>query len=637
MTSNSSELLVAAVREFQDILTPTQNAQLLAHTTKPDTIAILTFTAEVDRVNAHRRSRCVSSRLFGILQSVQDFSTIVETFVSSHPDIAALVWGTLKFTILAVNNITSFFDKLSECFLRLSNYCPRYSEYQLLFGDSTRLQKALCAFYATIVNFCTKAIQIIETPEPTLAKALWRPFEKEFGTFEDELRKQNEYVKADIKLAGEQAAARERQAAAREREAAARHRSSVSLFRKEAKQVSKVKQERKLWRDQQRAKAEKEKLLEKLSTHDYIGALKRIRKKRYGITSSWLSKSQAFKYWLEDTKSSALWLSGILGSGKSVVTAAAIDDLLCRSRKSNDHIGFFFCEYDNASSLIARTIIGTLIRQCLTVDSLSKTIEERLKDLCKGTSPDAEDLEPLLHDIAATSGTTIFAIDGFDECTKANRIIILRMLHRLMSSSRSKIKIFFSSREDVIMDIGRVFNTCQQVAMDCEEARADIPTYVNGIIAEKMKNGELEVTDIQLLQHIRNVLVRGANGMFLWVAFQIEDLCRQICDADIRNSLTTLPKDLPETYERILSRIIKEGNAEIVNRIFRWVIAAKRPLLLEELWEAIAIEPGDTFLQRDRLVNNAGRLVPWCSSLVASDEEDLLVQFAHHKIGRAHV
>jgi len=253
MTSNSSELLVAAVREFQDILTPTQNAQLLAHTTKPDTIAILTFTAEVDRVNAHRRSRCVSSRLFGILQSVQDFSTIVETFVSSHPDIAALVWGTLKFTILAVNNITSFFDKLSECFLRLSNYCPRYSEYQLLFGDSTRLQKALCAFYATIVNFCTKAIQIIETPEPTLAKALWRPFEKEFGTFEDELRKQNEYVKADIKLAGEQAAARERQAAAREREAAARHRSSVSLFRKEAKQVSKVKQERKLWRDQQRA------------------------------------------------------------------------------------------------------------------------------------------------------------------------------------------------------------------------------------------------------------------------------------------------------------------------------------------------------------------------------------------------
>jgi hypothetical protein len=64
----------------------------------------------------------------------------------------------------AVNNITSFFDKLSEYFLRLRNSCPRYSEYKLLFGDSARLQKALCAFYATIIKFCTRAIQIIEAP-----------------------------------------------------------------------------------------------------------------------------------------------------------------------------------------------------------------------------------------------------------------------------------------------------------------------------------------------------------------------------------------------------------------------------------------------------------------------------------------
>ncbi len=131
-------------------------------------------------MNATRRSRCVSSRLFGILQSVQDFSTIADTFVSSHPEIAALVWGTVKFTILvcvpfsrilnsadpikAINNITSFFDKLSECFLRLSNCCPRYAEYQLLFGDSIRLQNALCTFYTTIVNFCIKAFQTIQAP-----------------------------------------------------------------------------------------------------------------------------------------------------------------------------------------------------------------------------------------------------------------------------------------------------------------------------------------------------------------------------------------------------------------------------------------------------------------------------------------
>lgn len=62
----------------------------------------------------------------------------------------------------AANNITSFFEKLSECFLRLGKYCPRYSEYQALFVDSTRLQKCLSEFYATIINFCAGAYRYIQ-------------------------------------------------------------------------------------------------------------------------------------------------------------------------------------------------------------------------------------------------------------------------------------------------------------------------------------------------------------------------------------------------------------------------------------------------------------------------------------------
>jgi hypothetical protein len=60
-------------------------------------------------------------------------------------------------------------------------------------------------------------------------------------------------------------------------------------------------------------------------------------------------------------------------------------------------------------------------------------------------------------------------------------------------------------------------------------------------------------------------------------------LCCQKCNADIHKSLIALPKDLPETYERILSQITKDGNAEIVDKIFRWIAAAKPPLLIEEL------------------------------------------------------
>lgn len=94
-----SAQLVAAIDGFQAGLTSEQNARLLAQSQKPDATSIITFMTQIDNENATRRERGVSSRLFRILESVHGFSGIVDTFVSSHPNIAALVWGSVKFVI----------------------------------------------------------------------------------------------------------------------------------------------------------------------------------------------------------------------------------------------------------------------------------------------------------------------------------------------------------------------------------------------------------------------------------------------------------------------------------------------------------------------------------------------------------
>ena len=163
MAQQAIDPIVNAVKDFQNALSPTQQAELLAihGASPPDVTAVLAFTAEVDRTTQRRNSRCVASRLHGTLQSVQQFTDIVGTFVSSNPAIAALVWGSIRFTILAASNFTSFFEKLSELFMNTQTYCPRFSEYQYLHSDSERLQRALCVYYATVVQFCTKAVEVI--------------------------------------------------------------------------------------------------------------------------------------------------------------------------------------------------------------------------------------------------------------------------------------------------------------------------------------------------------------------------------------------------------------------------------------------------------------------------------------------
>ena len=67
------------------------------------------------------------------------------------------------------------------------------------------------------------------------AAALWRPFEAEFGDFQNELQKQNRHVCEEIDLAFQQAHRQEQLLQAMEREAASRYRLSSNLFRRRVK------------------------------------------------------------------------------------------------------------------------------------------------------------------------------------------------------------------------------------------------------------------------------------------------------------------------------------------------------------------------------------------------------------------
>ena len=118
------------------------------------------------------------------------------------------------------------------------------------------------------------------------------------------------------------------------------------------------------------------------------------------------------------------------------------------------------------------------------------------------------------------------------------------------------------------------------------------------------------------------------------MAFQLNDICEQTCDEDIREVITNLPKDLPETFKRALSRISKTspGKVKIAKKVFQWVSAAKRPLYLEELHEAIAIEPCQPFFKAEKLVTDINQIVPFCRGLVTLDEEENVVQYAHHSV-----
>lgn len=121
---------------------------------------------------------------------------------------------------------------------------------------------------------------------------------------------------------------------------------------------------------------------------------------------------------------------------------------------------------------------------------------------------------------------------------------------------------------------------------------------------------------------------------FLWVAFQIDSICALNNDHDIISSLKDLPKGLPATFRRILSRLRDSAFADpgLGRKIFEIVAAAQEPLTLDELREAISITPGNMAWDGSRLVNDVLRSLESCGSLLIVDEELSTVHFAHSSV-----
>ncbi|RYP43678.1 hypothetical protein DL768_009779 [Monosporascus sp. mg162] len=458
------QALKDAIQDFQSILSNDQRTSLQKIKTVPDADAVITFTAQLDYSNRSRKGRSIASRLHSVLQSVREFSTIVDTFVSSHPDIAALVWGSIKLTMLLMN-------------------------------------------------------------------ALWQSFAQEFKADADDIQRHGDEVKEELALAKAQADRQDQVLQEKERELASGHRRKLSSFISGTQVGIETVKKSQLQRDLRHSRQQRQQLLEKLSSYDYLSPFREARKKRHCSTAEWIFSTSEFNRWNDATASSLLWCCG---KSKTILTAGVIEHVFANKGSADECVTFFFVRYDDPPSLKAETILRSIIRQSLDPVKLSKEMVAALRELDRKLCPSVEDLVGLLRRRIALSNSFRVIIDGLDE--------------------------------------------------------------------------------------------------FLWVIYLINELCTQCCDDDIRKSLRNLPKDLEETFNRALSRIVSRRTAPIVQRIFPWVAVAKQNLTLNELREAISTDIGQPYSKPEKLVNGIERIVAWSENLLQVDEERQTVQFAHGTI-----
>ncbi|KAF5590842.1 uncharacterized protein FSUBG_10706 [Fusarium subglutinans] len=626
--------LEATIARFQAILSDDDRKKLQQlKMTSHDSQSIITFTAELDLLDKKRRGKSVASRLASFLQTIEQFTPIVDTCIQSNPDIAALIWGSIKLTFMFLANFASYFQSFVELLHGFGSLCTRFAEYQVIFNESSRLKGSVCQFHTAVVTCCQQIILAVRRPlKNQILQAITQSFQSELRSYVEDIRAKAEEVQGDIQLVKAQCDREEQQLQTTERKEATDHR---KRFRAWAAEME-------IFQGQRRRDALEQKrrrLLEDLSSFNFTSAFNSTRNKRHIGTAKWVFDTPEFQQWAKIKGPPVLHVTGKIGSGKTVLSSSIVEKL-SQIRPPDQFVSFFFARFDDPLSLDAETIVRSCIQQLVSVidmDSLDQKTASELDEYlsqAKLALFSLDLLSHLYHSAAKAIKQWFIVIDGLDECSADQQSKLLKFFQGIISGNDTTryISVIFASRETCTNAIRSIFPDSKRLVTGLQSTSTDIGSYVDDIIIDKLSTGELVISDPSLLNEILRTIASKEQGMFLWAFFTIEDICSGKTDNEIRQALQNIPGDLPATFDRALSRIVQKRNQDIAKKAFMWTKATTQPLTLLQLREALSIKNGQHTLRQEDIISGIERLPAWYENLLYVEETDNTVRFSHHSI-----
>ncbi|KAH9975095.1 hypothetical protein BGW80DRAFT_1251273 [Lactifluus volemus] len=311
-------------------------------------------------------------------------------------------------------------------------------------------------------------------------------------------------------------------------------------------------------------------------------------------TTTWFVQG-VFEEWR--STGSLLWVHGKPGSGKSVLCSMIVEATKAVSDAESALTAYYYFDFRDTAGQGVRGLLTSLLTQLSTKSNRCGNI---LYDLYSrhgsgSQKPDNRVLKQCLVEMLQLpeSPVTYIIMDALDECPNTSgvespRDHVLKLVNELVSLRLTTLRLCVTSRleSDIIPTLEPLAShvVCLHDQAGQKEAISD---YVKFVVASDKRMKKWRVEDIEL---VIDTLVRKADGMFRWVACQLEML-RKCFPASLRDALHKLPETLDETYGRILLGIEPgNGNREYAHRLLQCVAVAVRPLRVEELAEVLAIQ-----------------------------------------------
>jgi NACHT domain len=303
-----------------------------------------------------------------------------------------------------------------------------------------------------------------------------------------------------------------------------------------------------------------------------------------------------FVSWRDGPQPNILALYGHPGSGKSMAMATIMDlldeDLVNHAESDPPVFCSFFCRDDGRRSNYT-TVLRSLAAQMIDQNRvLLSSLIERVRGSEAAILGSEVGLEELVSSLIRESPCQLFIlIDAIDECDQTSQKSLLDFLSGLYLGipDTSRIKCLLSSRPGTLDQFSA---RVKPVLLESYQNK-DMPLIVRHHVDTFLRAKQY---DTQVESFLLEFLFRNAGGCALWVKIILEYLLSTGSESTnitvIRHLLKDMPPGLDGVYTKMISRL-KPPNNRYVLKALGILAVAFRPLTLEELSFAVALEPRD--------------------------------------------
>lgn len=338
-------------------------------------------------------------------------------------------------------------------------------------------------------------------------------------------------------------------------------------------------------------------------------------------TGEWLRKSEKFTQW-KNEGSTALWVNGTPGTGKSVVAATLIRDFV---EMEDAPVLYFFFRHANLANRTPQQLTRDWLSQLLLYSPLLQSLLKKLmEEQPKNEDVTFDRLWGCLCSAASSVPKISCVADALDEMEKSNDWFLPKLIE-LGQQKPSTLKVVVTSRQSPHIEAVFKEGLVIDINLNRRLIDQDIATYVEHLLRHTPKLG----INSEGKKLIISTIQEKASGLFLYASLMMEEVLRNLRHQSIEKLLSDLPTGVDGMYTTLLNEHSARSGVshDIQKLILQWVTHAFRPLRLLEVADIVRTTDEGIALGGIQEVKNIVRTA--CGPLLTILPDETL-QVIHH-------